>query len=123
VRRESRVEREAWTAFIEGRKQKPSQKYRNERTEGFASRYEAEIAAKLAALERSGQISDLRFQVPLVLVEGNGKIRAIKYVADFTYIDRQGKKHWVDAKGCKTPMYRLKRKLAILLHGIEIEEV
>ena len=121
--RERRGEREAWTAFVEGRETKPAPKYGNDRTREFASRYEADVATNLAALERAGQIRELRFQVPMILVEGNGKIRPIKYIADFTYIDLDGRKHWIDAKGCKTPMYRLKRKLAILLHGIEIEEV
>jgi hypothetical protein len=123
MRRESKSEREAWTAFVERREIKSSPKYGNEHTRGFASKYEAEIASRLAAMETCGIITELRYQVPLVLVEGKGKIRPIRYIADFTYLDKDGRKHWVDAKGCKTPMYRLKRKLAILLHGIEIEEV
>jgi hypothetical protein len=56
------------------------------------------------------------------MVGGNGKIRAIKYVANYTYIDLEGKTHWVDTKRCKTPMYRLKRQLAVLLDGTEIEK-
>jgi len=122
MRRESKKDREAWTAFFEG-KSPVENKFGNDRTKEFASKYEAQVAANLDALYRAGKIKELRFQVPLVLVEGSGKIRPIKYVADFTYVDEKGVKHWVDAKGCKTPMYRLKRKLAILLHGIEIEEV
>lgn len=115
-------DREAWTAFVEGRAVTVN-KFSNDRSKQYASRYEAEVATKLHALLMVGKITELREQEPLTLVEGNGKIRPIKYIADFTYFDLTGRKHWVDAKGCKTPIYRLKRKLAILLHGIEIEEV
>jgi Protein of unknown function (DUF1064) len=34
-----------------------------------------------------------------------------------------GEKVVVDAKGCKTPVYKLKRKLMLAIHGIEIIEV
>lgn len=119
--RERRNIREAWTAYVEGRAPVEN-KYGNERSKRYASKYQAEIAAKLWALESRGIITDLREEVPVVLVSGNGKIRPIIYRADFVY-KQDGVKHVVDAKGCKTPVYRLKRKLAALLLGLEIEEV
>jgi hypothetical protein len=119
MRRDS--QRAAWTAFVQGSHLKTN-KYGNERGKRYASKYEAEIAMKLWALESRGIITELREQVSFTLVEGNGKIRPIRYVADFVYV-QDGKRHIVDAKGCKTPVYRLKRKMAVLLHGIEIEEV
>ncbi len=122
MRRETRAEREAWTAHVEGRTPVVN-KYGNERGRKFASKHEANEAMKLDALERFGKIKDLRYQVPFTLVEGKGKIRPITYIADFTYCDLAGRLHVVDAKGCKTPVYRLKRKLAALLHGIDIEEI
>lgn len=127
MRRETKAEREAWTAFVEGHAPAVN-KYGNERSlivngRRFDSKHEANEAMKLDALERFGKIKNLRYQVPFVLVEGRGKIQPIKYVADFVYADLTGRVHVVDAKGCKTPVYRLKRKLAALLHGIEIEEI
>jgi Protein of unknown function (DUF1064) len=114
--------REAWTAMVEGRAPKRS-KYGAVRTDGYASKREARTAAALHALARAGQIKDLREQVPIVLVPRNGKLRAVTYIADFTYSDPDGIKHYLDAKGFKTPVYRLKKRLAALLLNIEIEEV
>lgn len=121
--RERRGEREAWTAFVEGIAATPVPKYGNVRTGKYASKREAEYAAKLDALHRAGQIKDLREQHPIVLVSGNGKLRPIRYIADFTYIDSDGQFHVVDAKGYKTAIYRLKKRMAMLILGIEIEEV
>jgi len=121
MRRESKSEREAWTAHIEGREERVS-KYGNERGK-YASKREAEHATKLWALESRGLIRDLREQVRITLVPSNGKLRAITYVADFEYYDLNGKRHIVDAKGFKTQVYRLKKKMAQLLLGLEIEEV
>lgn len=123
MRRETQAERAAWTAFVEGRAPVIREnKYRAQRHNGFASRHEAAYAEKLRIAERAGAIRNLEFQVPVRLVEGRGKIRPIVYIADFRYEDNDGV-HWVDAKGFKTPVYRLKKKLAALLLGIEIEEV
>ncbi len=118
-----RGEREAWTALIEGRKPaKRTNKYGAQRTGRYASKHESEAAAIYHALERRGLIWDLEEQKRILLVEGKGRVRPITYVADFVFTDRIGT-HVVDAKGFKTPVYRLKKKLASLLLGIEIEEV
>jgi hypothetical protein len=121
MRRESTAERAAWTRYVDGGEAKVN-KYSAERTGKYASRHEAEVAASLAALERAGKIKELREQVRIVLVPQNGKLRAVVYVADFTYQDENGL-HVLDAKGFKTPVYRLKKRLAALLLGITIEEV
>jgi hypothetical protein len=119
-----RDEREAWTAAIEGREPKKANKYSAERKNGFASKKEARIAAELQILEKAGKIKDLKMQVPIVLVEGRDGVRGLKYVADFTYCDLAGTKHVVDAKGYrKNAVYLVKKKLAYLLKGIQIEEV
>ena len=123
MRRESRAEREAWTAFVDGGEAEKKSKYGNERSGKYQSKYEAEVAQKLDVLFRAGEIFNLREQVPFTLIEGNGRVRKITYVADFVYFDKDGKRHVCDAKGCKTAIYRLKRKIMILLHGIEIEEL
>jgi len=123
VRRESKSEREAWTAHIEGREAEKESKYKSVRTGKYASKLEAMIAARLDALHRAGIIKDLQEQVRIVLVEGRGKLRPIVWVADFVYTDDDGIVHYLDAKGYKTQIYRLKKRLAALLKGIEIEEV
>jgi hypothetical protein len=123
MRRESTAEREAWTALIERRPAARANKYHAERTSGFASKHEATVAGKLVALERGGKISDLRYQVRLELVAGRDGVRGIVYVADFVWKDTDGHKHIGDAKGYKTATYRLKKRLALLLHGITIEEL
>jgi hypothetical protein len=116
-------DREAWTAFVEGREAKPANKYSAIREGKYASKREAACAASLHALASRGLIRDLREQERIVLVPGNGKLRPVVYVADFTYLDDGGRRHVVDAKGYKHPIYRLKKRMAALLLGIEIEEV
>jgi Protein of unknown function (DUF1064) len=126
MRGERRGEREAWTAYVEGRQAAAANKYgvapKWERGK-YASKHEAAVAASLAALATAGKIRELREQHPIVLVPGDGKLRPIKYIADFTYIDLEGRLHILDAKGFKTQVYRLKKRLAALLLHIEIEEV
>jgi hypothetical protein len=124
MRRETKAERDAWTAHVEGGEVAKASKYGNERRGKYASIHEAEVATGLAALAEYGLILDLKEQERIVLVPGNGRLRSIVYVADFTYRDAvTGKRHVIDAKGFKTQVYRLKKRAAALLLGIEIEEV
>lgn len=116
-------DRAAWTELITGEKQKKPSKYSNERTNGFASKKEARIAADLEILERAGKIRDLQMQVPIVLVAGRDGVKPLIYIADFTFSDPDGTKHIMDAKGCRTAVYKIKKKLLFLLHGLTIEEV
>jgi hypothetical protein len=67
----------------------------------------------------AGRIAELRRQVPFSL-HVNGEHIA-KYVADFTYL-RDGKRCVEDAKGHKTELYLMKRKLMLAVHGIEVIE-
>jgi hypothetical protein len=123
---ERRGDRAAWTAFIEGTAAPKDGKYRNTRMEFNGRKYdsirEATYASTLQMLEKKGIIADLQYQVRIVLVPGDGKLRPIVYVADFQYRDEAGL-HVIDCKGFKTREYRLKKKLAALLLGIAIEEV
>ena len=82
----------------------------------FDSRREANRYSELRLLERAGKIKDLELQHKFVLqpsFKKNGKtIRAITYVADFTYFDLTTMRNKVeDVKGFKTDVYRLKKKL------------
>lgn len=79
----------------------------------------------LSDMEKKGEITNLRMQVPFELLPGftiNGhKQRAIKYVADFVYMDPDGIQHVEDVKGIETKEYIIKRKL-MASQGIVIEE-
>lgn len=97
-------------------------KYRNKKViiDGirFDSKLEGERYINLKMAERAGIISDLKLQVPFEL-KVNG-IQICKYIADFTYI-QNGKLVVNDAKGVKTKEFRLKQKLMLAVHGIEIQ--
>lgn len=123
VRRETSAERAAWTAAVAGVQAARPNKYGAVRTGKYASKHESDIATHLSILAHCGAISDLREQVSYTLVPGNGKIRPIKYIADFVYV-ADGLTVVADAKGySKDKVYRLKKKLMALLHGIEIVEL
>lgn len=100
-------------------------KYRAVRTNGYASKKEANRAVELRILERCHQITDLKEQVRFQLIAKQGKERAVAYVADFTYNEWTGSL-WTpvveDVKGFKTPMYKLKKRLMSALLGIEVRE-
>lgn len=105
-------------------------KYKNQRTQykgiSFDSKKECEYYIYLENLEAQGAISELKRQVRFELqpsFKHNGKtIRAITYVADFTFYDKQGKFHIVDTKGFKPKEYLLKKKM-MQYQGHDIEEV
>ena len=66
-------------------------------------------------------IQGLRRQVPYVLIEKSEHGRAVKYIADFCYMEN-GKEVVEDAKGFKTDVYKLKRRLMEERYGIKIRE-
>ena len=107
-------------------------KYHNKKTEIdgeiFDSRKEAKRWCELKLMERAGLITDLRRQVPFGLIpnlkDESGRVieRAVKYVADFCYI-QNGEAVVEDVKGLRTREYVLKRKLMLYFHGIRVKEV
>jgi hypothetical protein len=104
-------------------------KYGNRRTNGYASAREAKRAAELKLLEKAGKIMNLREQVSFELIPKQNGERACKYIADFVYReipdDGLAMRHETveDAKGYRDPVYRIKRKLMLKVHGIRIREV
>ena len=80
----------------------------------------------LEDMQRKGEISELKTQVPFVLVppfQLNGKkYKGIRYIADFVY-KKDGKVIVEDTKGYCTDVYKIKRKLMAYIHKIEIKEV
>ena len=106
-------------------------KYHNKKTVvdniTFDSMHEAARYRELKMLSDAGAISDLRLQVPYELIPSfkiNGEtVRKVKYVADFVYKDKDGNEIVEDAKGMKTDVYKLKKKLMAYVHHIVIQEV
>src|SRR6185437_5596818 len=102
---------------------KSRSKYRNQRTScgmhEHDSRREAIRCGELQLLEKAHVISGLRTQQKIPL-EVNGKL-ICNYVADWIYM-RDGKLIVEDAKGMKTAVYRLKKKLVAAVTGLEIVE-
>lgn len=109
----------------------------------FDSKKEAHRYAELKILERAGQISNLRTQVPFELIPAQferyerynekGKRlkdgvrcveRAIEYRADFVY-EEDGKTVVEDTKSpaTRTVAYVIKRKLMLYIYGIKVVEI
>ena len=114
---------------------KPS-KYRNVRVsvqgQKFDSQREADQFLALRAREAGGEISQLRCQVqfdlecPIYSTRTGALIQCAtvsRYVADFTWRDRDDVLHVADAKGVRTKEYRLKAKWMNLQFGIVVEEL
>ena len=87
----------------------------------FASKHEARRYRQLRLMEKSKAIQDLHLQVTFPLIKKSEHGREIKYIADFVYYD---KGHMVveDAKGYRTDVYKLKKRLMAELYGIDIKE-
>lgn len=102
-------------------------KYRNVKTNGYASKREARRADQLKLMQKAGEISELREQVSFQLIpaqrDAAGKLleRSCVYVADFVY-QRGGHQVVEDAKGVAHRTYVLKRKLMLFLLDIRIRE-
>ena len=118
-------------------------KYHNKKVEYegkvFDSMKEKRRYCQLQLLEKYGSISDLRLQVPFVLIPAiyedeiiqlktKTKVkqkcvqRATTYVADFVY-EQDGKTIVEDTKGFRTKEYELKKKMMRAFLGIEIKEI
>ena len=105
----------------------------------FDSQKEARRYDELSALERAGEIRELRMQVDFTLQEaytdGEGRrVRAIRYRADFTYVrvkETIGEYTFRDqlvvedvkSRATRTKEYIMKRKLMKERFNIDIQEV
>ena len=91
-------------------------KYNNTVTDGYHSKREKRRAIELELLVKAGKITDLRYQIPYILLPSftfnKKKHREIKYIADFTYF-QDGKIIIEDCKGFKTEPYKIKKKLLL----------
>lgn len=82
---------------------------------------EANRWCELKLLERAGMIQDLQRQVKFLLIPKQEGERPVYYIADFVYTEN-GNKVVEDAKGCRTEVYKLKKKMMLYFHGIRIKE-
>ena len=106
-------------------KRKSSGKYKNKKTGGFASKKEHNRFVELQVLERCGEIFDLETQTEFELIPKQAGERAVTYTADFAYRDKAGKIVVEDVKYSftrKLPVWIIKRKLMLWVHGIRVLE-
>lgn len=108
-------------------------KYHSQRTSGYDSKKEKYRADELKLLQRAEKISCLKEQVRFEIIPPqyaivNGKKKCIEkscfYIADFTYFEN-GFLIVEDVKSPITrsnPVYIIKRKLMLQVHGIKIRE-
>jgi hypothetical protein len=85
----------------------------------FDSKAESRRYLELKTLQQAGEISGLEIHPCYPLEVCGHKIG--RYEADFSYIIN-GRLVVEDVKGVKTDVYRLKKKLMLALHNIEILE-
>ena len=107
---------------------KTTSKYHNKKTiiDGieFDSKKEANRYLELKLLQKANKISNLRLQVPFVLIEKSNYGRTIKYIADFVYYDNDAKNDVIeDTKGYRTDVYKLKKRLLAERYNIDIHEL
>lgn len=97
-------------------------KYHNRKIKGFDSAKEWRRNQELEIMQRAGEISELNRQVSFTLMpsytisdettrQGFRTVREIRYIADFTYRLKNGKKIIEDVKGMQTDVFKIKRKL------------
>ena len=87
----------------------------------FDSKLEARRAVELQQQQAAGHLQDLEYQIPFPLVVEGCTVGT--YVADFRYTCRPSGEIVVeDAKGMRTPVYNLKKKLVRALYGFDIQE-
>lgn len=101
-------------------------KFSNQASGGHQSKKESRAAINLRAVYGAALREQVSYElIPRQLEPGYGKVieRACTYIADFVYPDHDGTIHVVDAKGHRTDVYRIKKKLMLKVHGIRIEEI
>lgn len=91
----------------------------------FDSQAEADRYDELRLLQQAGEIIGLELQPSFVLQPsfkyGKRTVRAITYRADFRYIEAAtGKIIVEDVKGVETEAFRIKAKMLLYVHKIEL---
>lgn len=92
----------------------------------FDSKKEAQRYCELKLFLRAKEIKNLELQPRFLLQDGfvdkeGNEHKKIEYVADFMYVDKDGKKIVEDVKGMMTDVYKLKKKLFLNLYDKEFD--
>lgn len=92
----------------------------------FDSKREAQRYCELKLFLRAGEIRNLVLQPRFLLqdefFDKNGvKHKKIEYVADFLYIDKNGKAIVEDVKGVLTDVYKIKKKMFLKKYDEQYE--
>ena len=88
----------------------------------FHSKKEARHYKVLKSMQQAGIIRDLETQ-PKFKLDINGT-HICNYFADFKYFDNElDREVIVDVKGVRTQVYKLKKRLMLAIHDIEVEEI
>lgn len=87
----------------------------------FDSKREAERYCELKLFLKAGEIRNLVLQPRFLLqdefFDKNGvKHKKIEYVADFFYIDKEGRNVVEDVKGVLTDVYKIKKKMFLKIY-------
>lgn len=119
--------KEEFIKTLASRRPRRRNKYGAKKSGGYDSRKEHGRACQLRFLQSAGEISELREQVAYELIPAqrdiHGKfVRACSYIADFVYKDKTGALVVEDAKGVRTEVYKIKKKLMLHRYGITIHE-
>ena len=81
----------------------------------------------LRNMELAGEIKDLKLQPIFELVHKNTVFRAVKYIADFSFYDKDNNFVVQDVKGCKKGAvyqnFKLKQKVLYDKYQIEVIEI
>lgn len=134
VRPIKKTSRNAWRKFSKYGNKKVFDPFHG----NFDSQLEHDVYLYLLRLQEQGEIHDLKRQVEIEVIPKSlffkfkqlktkfrynaHHLRSMKYIADYTYYDKEGGYHVCDAKGRKTKEYVIKKKILLALKGIYIEE-
>lgn len=95
-------------------------KYNNRKVEihghKFDSQKEADYYLYLLSEQQDDRVTMFLMQVPIALPAG------VKYVIDFVVFRADGTVEWIDVKGMRTDMYKLKKRQVEELYPFEITE-
>ncbi len=103
-----------------GNADRATSKYHAQRTNGYASKKEAQYAADLELRQKAGEVWFWLEQVPFIL-PGGTKHR-VDFMVFYVFYDRQ---EWelIEIKGRDLPMGRMKRKMVEDLYSVTITVV
>ncbi|WP_316057616.1 DUF1064 domain-containing protein [Finegoldia magna] len=92
----------------------------------FDSKREAERYCELKLFFKAGLIRNLELQPRFLLQDeffdkNEVKHKKIEYVADFLYIDNNGKAIVEDVKGVLTDVYKIKKKMFLKIYDDQYE--